>query len=87
MKAIDLTKLIEGLLVVILAAMALGKYDALRTFAAHEAAASLRGWDTHAFFPVTYRQIAGITPGNRVHRKGMEGDRHSPSHLVQPDFK
>lgn len=59
MRAIDLTKLIEGLLVLILVAIALGQYNNLRAFAAREAAASLHGWGTHAFFPSTYSSIVG----------------------------
>ena len=50
MKAIDLTKLIEGLLVVIALAVAAGKYDSLDRFARRQAEASLKGWDTHRFF-------------------------------------
>jgi hypothetical protein len=40
MKAIDLKDLVSGLLVVIFAAMALGKYDALAHWATHEAFAA-----------------------------------------------
>jgi hypothetical protein len=44
MKSIDLTKFIEGFLILILASIAIGKYSDLRAFAEREAAASLHGW-------------------------------------------
>jgi hypothetical protein len=64
MKGMDLTKLIEGLLVVILIAIVIGKYGALQDFARREAIVSLRGWGTHAFFPAEYRRfMRGPAPG------------------------
>ena len=73
MKATDQTKLIEGLLVVILAAIAIGQLGDLHHFATREAARSLRGWDTHAFFPTQYRKLLGRTQDPRVHLKGARG--------------
>jgi hypothetical protein len=57
MKSVDIGKLIEGLLAIILISIAVGKYDALHSFARQEAARSLRGWSTHAFFPADYRKL------------------------------
>ena len=69
MKGIDLTKLIEGLLVVILIAVSIGKYGALQGFARREAVASLRGWRTHAFFPAEYQKLMrGHTHGENYLR-------------------
>jgi hypothetical protein len=78
MKSIDLTKLIEGLLVVIALAVVTGQYGSLRKFAAREVAASLHGWGTHAFFPATYQRIAGPTPKGGVHLKGVAHSNSSP---------
>jgi hypothetical protein len=86
MKSIDLTKLIEGLLILILASIAIGKYGDLRAFAEREAAASLHGWGTHAFFPNTYRKIIGSEQGSRVQLKGAAHFK-SPPRLVQSNFK
>jgi hypothetical protein len=78
MKSIDLTKLIEGLLVIIALAVVTGQYGTLRKFAAREAAVSLHGWGTHAFFPATYRQITSPTPKGGVHLKGAMHSNSSP---------
>lgn len=86
MKSIDLTKLIEGLLILILASIAIGKYGDLRAFAAREAAASLRGWGTHAFFPGTYRKLIGPNHESRLQLKGAEHFK-APPRLVQSNFK
>lgn len=83
MRDIDLTKLIEGLLVVIVAAMAIGRYNDLRAFAGREAAASLRGWGTHAFFPATYRRVIRSSSTGLGHRKGPARES-SPVRLDQP---
>jgi hypothetical protein len=69
MKSIDLTKLIEGLLILVLASIAIGKFGNLRAFAAWEAAASLRGWGTHAFFPGNYRKLIGPNQESRLQLK------------------
>lgn len=82
MKGIDLTRLIEGLLVVITISFAIGKYGALQDFARREAAASLRGWPTHAFFPAEYKALMrGPTQGGN-HLKGTPRFG-SPSHPGQ----
>ena len=70
MKGIDLTKLIEGLLAVILISIAIGKYGALQDFARREAIASLHGWGTHAFFPAEYQRfLREPAPGGNALRE------------------
>jgi len=89
MKAIDLTQLIKGLLGVIFVSIALGKYGNLQDFARREAAASLRGWHSHIFFPRTYQRVMS-TPSTassrgleRAHRKGT-ADLNPQSHFDHP---
>jgi hypothetical protein len=82
MKSIDLTQLIKGLLVVIVIAAGVGKFGALQDFARREAAASLRGWPVHAFFPSVYRQVIAAPTVGRVHLKGAARSS-SPSHPDQ----
>ena len=76
----DLTPLIRGLLVVIGISLVLGKYGALQNFARREAAASLRGWGSHAFFPreCQRRMRAPVQNGSHVRetpRTGAAGSR------------
>lgn len=61
MKPIELKDLIVGVLALITAAIAFGKYDALQAFARREAVKSLRGWKSHPFFPAGYQ-----IPGQRL---------------------
>jgi len=82
MKGIDLTKLIEGLLVVIMISFAIGKYGALQDFARREAAVSLRGWPTHAFFPAEYQKLMRGPARSENHLKGA-AHLSSPSHPGQ----
>lgn len=85
MRTMDLTKLIEGLLIVILFACLVGKYDRLRSFAAQEAVASLHGWDQHLFSPSTYRELVGTPSKGQVHLKGAVHSR-LPSRSDQLNF-
>ena len=80
MKGIDLTKLIEGLLIVILIAIFIGKYRALQDFARREAAASVRGWPTHAFFLAEYRKLlrAPHSNGNHLREAARTGATPHP---------
>lgn len=54
MKPTEIKDLVTGLLVVILAAIALGQYGSLQQFARAEAAKALHPKPTHAFFPKAY---------------------------------
>jgi len=54
MKNVDLKDLIIGLLAVIFLAMSFGQYDRLREFAKDQAAAALKPWPAHRFFPKEY---------------------------------
>lgn len=60
MKPLDIKDLAAGLLSVILLSMAVGQYGKLQGFARGQAAAALRGWPAHPFFP----------PGYDYHRAG-----------------
>ena len=54
MKPIDLSGLIQGLAVVIILAISIGKYDALKKFAMNEARHALKPTPTKPFFPKSY---------------------------------
>ena len=79
MKAIDVTKLVEGLLVVIFLALAVGHYNDLRSFAIREASASLKGWPTRTFFPSTYRKVFGAHPQKRSSLEGGDVSKNDTS--------
>ena len=80
MKGLGLTKLIEGLLVVTLIAISIGKYGALQEFARREAVASLRGWSAHAFFPREYQRLmrTPVQNGSHVRESSRGGAASRP---------
>ena len=53
MRAVEIKDLITGLLMIIFLSLAIGKYDALKTYARREGLRALSGksWKTPNFFP------------------------------------